>query len=69
MHLVLQRPPGISQYDGIISKRSGILPRWLAYQLTSLIRSVKRCFVGQMKKHLEAFLHEEGMPTDFSDGK
>lgn len=28
-------------------------------------KSVKRCFEGQMKKHLEAYLLDEGMPTDF----
>lgn len=28
-------------------------------------KSAKRCFEGQMKKHLEAYLLDEGMPTDF----
>lgn len=28
-------------------------------------KTVKRCFEGQMKKHLEAYLLDEGMPTDF----
>lgn len=32
-------------------------------------KSVKRCFEGQMKKHLEAYLLDEGTPTDFLDGK
>lgn len=27
--------------------------------------SIKRCFEGQMKKHLEAYLLDDGMPTDF----
>lgn len=32
-------------------------------------KSVKRCSEGQMKKHLEAYWLDEGMPTDFLDGK
>lgn len=28
-------------------------------------KNVKRCFEGQMKKHLEAYSLDEGMSTDF----
>lgn len=63
MHLALERPLGLANVMEFFLKGMGAHRGALCASYITQKKSVRRCFEGQMKKHLESYVLYEGIPT------
>lgn len=65
MHLAVERTLGLANVMEFFLKGMGVHRGALCASYIAHKKSVKRCFEGQMKKHLESYVLDEGIPTAF----
>lgn len=59
MHLAVERPLGLANVMEFFLKGMGVHRGALCASYIAHKKSVKRCFEGQMKKHLESYVMKE----------
>lgn len=65
MHLAVERTLGLANVMEFFLKGMGVHRGALCASYIAHKKRVKRCFEGQMKKHLESYVLDEGIPTAF----